>query len=65
VGFAAAANRLLAHPSLARRLGAAACSRVVEEFVGDRHLTSYADLLVGLIAGSAPALERTSCPGSG
>jgi trehalose synthase len=50
--FAAAANRLLADPSLARRLGAAACSRAVEEFVGDRHLTRYADLLVGLVAGT-------------
>jgi trehalose synthase len=58
VGFAAAANRLLADPALAGRLGAAACSRAVEEFVGDRHLTRYAGLLRGLIAGSTPRGDR-------
>jgi trehalose synthase len=65
VGFAAAANRLLADPSLPRRLGAAARSRAVAEFVGDRHLTRYANLLVGLIPGSTPALGTDVLPGSG
>ena len=48
-GFAAAVKRLLANPRLAGRLGAAAHVRAVEEYVGDRHLTRYADLLRALV----------------
>jgi trehalose synthase len=53
-GFVAAVNRLLTDPSLAERLGEAAHIRAVEDFVGDRHLTRYADLLLGLGAASTP-----------
>jgi trehalose synthase len=51
--FAAAVNRLLDDPVLAGRLGAAARSRAVEDFVGDRHLSRYADLLLGLVTRSS------------
>jgi trehalose synthase len=54
-GFAAAINRLLDDPRLAGRLGVAAHARAVEEFVGDRHLTRYADLLGPLVGGVASA----------
>jgi trehalose synthase len=63
--FAAAANRLLADPSLAGRLGVAARRRVIEEFVGDRHLIHFGELLVGLVAGSTPAPGPEVLPGSG
>jgi trehalose synthase len=63
--FAAAVNRLLADPSVAGRLGVAACIRAVEEFVGDRHLTRYADVLQGLVAGPTPALGAKLVPGPG
>jgi len=52
--FAAAVNRLLYDVTLAARLGGAARSRAVEEYVGDRQLAQYADLLRGLLAGSPP-----------
>jgi trehalose synthase len=64
-GFAAAINRLLADPSLAGHLGAAAHTRAVEEFVGDRHLTRYADLLLGLVAGPTPVPGAELAPGPG
>ena len=47
--FGAAVERLLADPGEARRLGAAARARVVDEFLGDRHLQRWADLLGGLV----------------
>ena len=50
VAFALALARLLADPLLAERLGAAAHDRVLEQFLGDRHLEQYADLFAGLVA---------------
>jgi trehalose synthase len=50
--FGHAVNRLLGDPTLAARLGGAARARAAGEFVGDRHLGQYADLLLGLAAGS-------------
>ena len=35
---------VLAHRSLAERLGIAAHARVLAEFLGDRHLEQYVDL---------------------
>jgi trehalose synthase len=64
-GFAAAVNRLLADPPRARRLGAAAYTRAVEEFVGDRHLTRYADLLLRLLAGTTPVPGSEFVPDAG
>jgi trehalose synthase len=64
-GFAAAVQRLLADPSVAGRLGAAAFARAVEDFVGDRHLTRYADLLLGLVAGPTPVPGAELAPGPG
>lgn len=48
--FGAAVERLLADPTAARRLGEAARARVVDQFLGDRHLQRWADLL-GALAG--------------
>jgi trehalose synthase len=62
---AAAVNRLLADPSLAERLGVAAHARAIEEFVGDRHLTRYADLLLGLVAGPTLVPGADVVPASG
>lgn len=46
--FAAAVDRVVGDPALARRLGTAARERVVEQYLTDRHLTQYVDLLSGL-----------------
>lgn len=48
--FAAALNRLLEDNTLATRLGDRARARAVEEFVGDRHLARYAELLRRVVA---------------
>jgi trehalose synthase len=53
--FAAAVSRLLDDPALAGRLGAAAWLRAVDDFVGDRQLSRYADLLLGLVTRSSRA----------
>ena len=42
--FAGALVTLLDDPDLAARLGAAAHQRVLDEYLGDRHLTQYVDL---------------------
>ena len=42
--FADVLGRLLADPALAERLGAAGRDRVVDAFLGDRHLRQYVDL---------------------
>ena len=42
--FAAALARLLNDPELADRLGAAGHARVVDQFLGDRHLAQYVEL---------------------
>jgi trehalose synthase len=47
--LARALARLLADPLLAERLGAAAHQRVLEEFLGDRHLEQYAALFASLV----------------
>jgi trehalose synthase len=47
--FAAAMIRLLVDRPLADRLGAAAYTRVHDEFIGDRHLAQYVDLFERLI----------------
>jgi glycosyltransferase involved in cell wall biosynthesis len=48
--FAAVLNRLLGDNTFATHLGERARVRAVEEFVGDRHLARYADLLRGVVA---------------
>jgi trehalose synthase len=48
--FGEAVAGLLADPDRARRLGDAAQARVLDRFVGDRHLTQYAELMAGLLA---------------
>ncbi|HEY3529096.1 MAG TPA: glycosyltransferase [Nocardioides sp.] len=47
--FAATLGRLLVDPALADRLGAAGRERVLEEFLGDRHLEQYVDLFSRLV----------------
>ena len=57
--FAALLRRPLADAALADRLGAAAHARVLEEYVGDRHLEQYVDLFSALVgAGSPPPARR-------
>ena len=51
--FAAALRRPLADPAWAGRLGAAAHARVLEEYVGDRHLAQYVELFSALAGRSA------------
>jgi trehalose synthase len=48
--YAAALGELLNDPEDAARLGAAGHQRVLDEYVGDRHLTQYVDLCASLIA---------------
>ena len=47
--FAEVLRRPLADAGLASRLGAAAHARVLEEYVGDRHLAQYVDLFSDLV----------------
>jgi trehalose synthase len=56
--FAAALQTLLDDPELAARLGAAGRQRVVDEYLGDRHLTQYVDLF-GTLIESEPATPST------
>jgi trehalose synthase len=49
--FAALMLRVLSDDSEAYRLGRAAHARVLDEFLGDRHLDQYVDLFAGLVAG--------------
>ncbi|WP_167305825.1 glycosyltransferase [Nocardioides euryhalodurans] len=60
--FAAALRRPLADAALAARLGAAAHARVLEEYVGDRHLEQYVDLFSALVRGTDPGGPRTGGP---
>jgi trehalose synthase len=52
--FAALLRRPLADAALADRLGAAAHARVLEEYVGDRHLEQYVDLFSALVGAGSP-----------
>ena len=49
--FAGRLGALLADPDLASRLGSAAHARVLDQYVTDRHLLQYVDLLSGLVGG--------------
>ena len=55
---AAAMARVLHSPQLADRLGAAARTRVHDQFLGDRHLAQYVELFAGL--GPAVPLGTTA-----
>lgn len=44
---------LLREPEMAEQLGTAGKQKVLEEFLGDRHLRQYADLITGLIKAHA------------
>ena len=46
--FGRSVRRVLDDPSLAERLGAAARARVLAEYLGDRHLRQYAEVLADL-----------------
>lgn len=48
--FAATLRTVLTDPPMAERLGRAARERVLVEYVGDRHLERYVDLLVSLVS---------------
>ena len=66
--LAAAMARLLDDPELAHRLGVTAQARVVDQFLGDRHLAQYVDLFARLASmppahGTPRAYPRTA--GSG
>jgi trehalose synthase len=51
--FAGVLVRVMGDPELAERLGDAAHRRVLEEFLGDRHLEQYADLFSRLVSDGA------------
>ena len=48
-GLGALLAELLAAPDQAQRLGKAAKEKVVGEFLGDRHLRQYADMITQLV----------------
>ena len=48
--YAAALAQLLNDPDRAARLGAGGHQRVLDEYLGNRHLTQYVDLCASLIA---------------
>jgi trehalose synthase len=52
VAFGDALARLLADPDHSARMGEAARQFVLKEFVGDRHLLQYADLVRRVVAGT-------------
>lgn len=52
--LAAALDRVLGDPDLARRLGEGGRARVRRDFLGGRHLEQYADLFTGLVEGRGP-----------
>jgi len=54
--FAATLHRLLTDDRLSARLGQAAEDRVRSEYIGDRHLTQYVDLLARL-SGGDPTID--------
>jgi trehalose synthase len=55
--FARTLRRVLDDDALAARLGVGARARVLEEFLGDRHLDQYVELFAGLVSG--PSAEPT------
>ena len=52
--FASLTAGVFADPGRRERLGIAAHNRVVDEYLGDRHLIQYGDLFATLLAGSTP-----------
>ena len=62
--LAAAVATLVADTGLASRLGAAAHARVLDQYVTDRHLTQYVDLLASLVrdSGQVSRAERDLRP---
>jgi len=48
-GFGAAIRSLLDDPAAARRIGERGRERVIAEFIGDRHLEHYGDLLAAIL----------------
>ena len=53
-GFAALVGRILSDAALATRLGDVARERVRDQFLGDRHLRQYVDLLEQLLGSGRP-----------
>ncbi len=53
--FAGALAGVLASPATAQYLGEGARARVIESFLGDRHLAQMARLVLGLLDAAAPA----------
>jgi trehalose synthase len=58
-GFAQRLQMLLDHPGSAEQLGRNARLRVQDEFLADRHLIQYVDLLGDLVARTGPVLGRS------
>jgi trehalose synthase len=56
--FGGLLRRVLGDPELAARLGTAARARVLEEFLGDRHLEQYVDLFSRLVDDATTEGER-------
>ncbi len=56
-GFSTLLRRVLGDDELAERLGAAGRERVLEEFLGDRHLDQYVDLFARLVESEAQRHE--------
>jgi len=52
--FAALAAGVFADPRRQARLGIGAHNRVVDQFLGDRHLIQYGELFTTLLTGSTP-----------
>jgi trehalose synthase len=48
--FASAVDALIGNPVRATEIGGAARQRVIEQFLGTRHLTQYMHLLEGMLA---------------
>ena len=59
-GFAAALAGVLAAPARARRLGEGGRARVVDRFLGDRHLAQMSRLLLEVLDAPRPARRATA-----
>ncbi len=58
--FARVLRRLLGDDALAAHLGVGARARVLEEFLGDRHLDQYVELFAGLVSHPAARSSESS-----